>query len=56
MSGNPFDVIGAISAGMRAAWVKRATNAIFDPWTIEPTLTVASLDELPDKFADYPDP
>lgn len=43
ISSNPFDVIGAISAGMRAAWVKRSPDALFDPWGIEPTLTVSSL-------------
>src|SRR5210317_292098 len=39
ISGNPFDVIGAISAGMRGAWVRRTKDAIFDPWGIEPTIT-----------------
>jgi len=53
ISSNPFDVIGAISAGMRAAWVKRSDNAIFDPWEIEPTLTVRSLDELDEKLAGF---
>jgi 2-haloacid dehalogenase len=48
ISGNPFDVIGAISAGMRGAWVRRSEEAIFDPWGIEPTVTVASLRELAD--------
>lgn len=43
ISGNPFDVIGAISAGMRGAWVKRDANAVFDPWEIDPTVTVNSL-------------
>ena len=46
VSGNPFDVIGAISAGMRGAWVKRSPQAIFDPWEIEPTITIGSLSEL----------
>jgi 2-haloacid dehalogenase len=50
ISSNPFDVIGAISAGMRAAWVQRSAGSIFDPWGIEPTLTVASLGELKDKI------
>jgi 2-haloacid dehalogenase len=36
---------------MRAAWVKRSDEAIFDPWGIEPTITVASLNELDEKFA-----
>lgn len=46
ISGNPFDVIGALSAGMRAAWVRRSPEALFDPWGIEPTLSVNSLSEL----------
>ncbi len=43
ISSNPFDVIGAISSGMRAAWIKRSPDAIFDPWGIEPTLTANNL-------------
>lgn len=50
ISGNPFDVIGAISAGMRAAWVRRSPDTVYDPWEIEPTLTVAGLVELQEKF------
>jgi 2-haloacid dehalogenase len=50
ISGNPFDVIGAISAGMHAAWVQRSEDAIFDPWGIEPTVTVTSLRELADSI------
>ena len=46
ISSNPFDVIGAISSGMRAAWVKRSPDALFDPWGVDPTLTVTSLLEL----------
>ncbi len=51
ISSNPFDVIGAISAGMHAAWVKRSKSAIFDPWGIEPTITIENLGELHDKLA-----
>lgn len=43
VSGNSFDVIGALSAGMRGAWVKRLKNAVFDPWEFEPTITVETL-------------
>ncbi|MCU7933131.1 MAG: haloacid dehalogenase type II [Candidatus Thiodiazotropha sp. (ex Codakia rugifera)] len=50
ISSNPFDVIGAISAGMKAAWVQRSQEAIFDPWGIEPTVTVGSLSELIEKI------
>ena len=50
ISSNPFDVIGAISAGMKSAWVRRSPEAIFDPWGIEPTITVNSLLELDKKI------
>jgi len=50
ISGNPFDVIGAISAGMRAAWVRRSPDSLFDPWAIEPTLTVQGLSELHERI------
>ncbi len=43
ISSNPFDVLGALSEGMRAAWVKRSDQAIFDPWGVEPTVTISSL-------------
>ena len=48
ISGNPFDVIGAISSGMRGAWVKRSEQACFDPWEIQPTTTVTNIGELKD--------
>jgi 2-haloacid dehalogenase len=50
ISSNPFDVIGALSAGMRAAWVKRSPDALFDPWGIEPTLTVNGLLNLAEQI------
>lgn len=50
ISSNPFDVIGAISSGMKSAWVRRSAEAIFDPWGIDPTITVGSLVELGDKI------
>ena len=43
ISSNPFDVIGAISNGMRSVWIKRTPNAIFDPWEIEPTAIAESI-------------
>jgi 2-haloacid dehalogenase len=46
ISSNPFDVLGALSAGMKSAWVQRSPEAIFDPWGIEPTITVTSLTAL----------
>ena len=53
ISSNPFDVIGAVSVGMQAAWVQRSKEAIFDPWKIEPTLTVESLADLHNKISSY---
>lgn len=53
ISSNPFDVIGAISAGMKSAWVQRSLEAIFDPWGIEPTVRVGSLTELQEAIAQY---
>lgn len=50
ISGNPFDVIGARSAGMHAAWVQHDPAMVFDPWGIEPDLTVAGLDELANRL------
>jgi 2-haloacid dehalogenase len=46
VSANPFDVIGAVSAGMRGAWLRRSPRAVFDPWEVRPTLTVTGLPEL----------
>ena len=46
ISSNPFDVIGAVSAGMKSVWVRRSKDAVFDPWGIEPTVIVESLNEL----------
>ncbi len=46
ISSNPFDVIGAISVNMNAAWVQRSGTEIFDPWGITPSITVKSLSGL----------
>jgi 2-haloacid dehalogenase len=43
VSGNAFDIIGAHAAGWQTAWVKRDPAAVFDPWDIEPTVTVVEL-------------
>lgn len=53
ISGNPFDVIGAVSAGMCAAWVKRTSDSIFDPWGINPTIEVTSLLDIGEQIAAY---
>jgi|SRR5215467_6977704 len=46
VSGNPFDVIGAKSAHLRAAWVKRSPEAVFDPWEFDPDIVISDLLEL----------
>ena len=51
VSSNPFDVIGAISAGLKAVWVQRSKEVTFDPWDISPTITVNNLFELEEFFA-----
>jgi 2-haloacid dehalogenase len=43
VSSNPFDVIGAKAAHLRAAWVKRSSEAVFDPWEFEPDIVVRDL-------------
>ena len=53
ISSNPFDVIGAASYGMKTAWVKRSSEAIFDPWDIEPTEIVSGITELSSKLENY---
>lgn len=46
VSGNPFDVLGAQHCGWNTAWVRRDATAVFDPWGVEPTVTIADLREL----------
>jgi 2-haloacid dehalogenase len=50
VSSNPFDVIGAKTAGLRAAWVCRSPRAILDPWGVEPDLVVSDLIELSERL------
>ena len=52
ISSNPFDVIGAVSSGLRGVWVRRFAESIFDPWGIEPTITISSLRALGDQVSD----
>jgi 2-haloacid dehalogenase len=50
ISSNAWDVIGAKSAGLRAVWVRRKLDVVFDPWHIEPDLVVESLEQLAEKL------
>lgn len=51
VSGNAWDVIGARSAGLDAAWVRRSSRSVFDPWGIEASLVIASLADLAEELA-----
>lgn len=51
VSSNGFDVIGAVSAGMKAAWLRRSDSVVLDPWDIAPTLVLDSLDQLAQKIS-----
>ena len=52
VSANAWDVLGAKSAGLRAAWVRRSARAHWDGAGIgEPDVIVASLAELPEALA-----
>lgn len=46
ISSNPFDVIGAKSAGLNTAWIQRDLNNIFDPWEYTPDFTAKDLIEF----------
>jgi 2-haloacid dehalogenase len=46
ISSNPFDVIGAKATHLKAAWVKRNPEAVFDPWEFEPDTVVGDLTAL----------
>jgi len=46
VSGNSFDVIGARSAGLRAAWLRRDPGVALDPWGIEPDVVLSTLGDL----------
>lgn len=50
VSSNAWDVIGAKNAGLKAAWIKRSPDAVFDPWEVEPDLVAADLRELAPKL------
>jgi 2-haloacid dehalogenase len=52
ISSNPWDVIGARSAGLSSAWVQRSDEKIYDPWGVEPNVSVRSLIDLPAALAD----
>ncbi|MCL6414787.1 haloacid dehalogenase type II [Aestuariirhabdus sp. Z084] len=52
VSSNPFDVIGGISCNMKAAWIQRNQEIVFDHFGIQPNLILPSLSHIP-KTLDY---
>ncbi|GGB81682.1 haloacid dehalogenase [Marinobacterium zhoushanense] len=46
VSSNPWDVIGAKCAGLKAVWVQRDPASLFDPWDVVPDMVVKDLVEL----------
>jgi 2-haloacid dehalogenase len=46
VSANPFDVIGAKSAKLKGAWIRRNPETVFDPWEFEPDIQVSNLTDL----------
>lgn len=50
VSSNSWDVIGASSAGIKAAWVRRKPDQVFDPWGVEPDVVVENLEELSERL------
>jgi 2-haloacid dehalogenase len=49
ISSNPFDVIGAMQAGMQAAWIDRS-NGLFDTLGPRPEMVVKTLVELVERL------
>lgn len=43
VSSNPFDVIGAKATHLKAVWIRRNAEAVFDPWEFEPDIVVSDL-------------
>jgi 2-haloacid dehalogenase len=52
VSSNPFDVIGAKSAGLKAAWIRRKADSIFDPWDFYPDLIARDLLEFGEQLGE----
>lgn len=46
VSSNPFDVLGAQSAGIKTVWLQRSVDVPFDPWGVEPDRVIRRLTEL----------
>ena len=57
VSGNPFDIVGARSVGMQAAWIDRAGNGWVDQLiqepTGKPTVIVKDLEQVVDALKQH---
>jgi 2-haloacid dehalogenase len=45
-SSNGWDAIGAKAAGLQAAWIKRNSDDVLDPWGISPDLVASNLGDF----------
>ncbi len=50
ISGNPFDILGALGQGLPTVWLQREENIVFDPWDSKPTVVIRSLVDLTTVF------
>ncbi len=50
ISGNPFDLLGALNCGLNAAWVRRSPDAPFDPWGPQPNCQIRDLTQLAEEL------
>lgn len=46
ISANSFDIIGAAACGIKTIWLKRMSNAVYDPFGIPSTKEIMNLSEL----------
>ncbi|MGQ7957074.1 haloacid dehalogenase type II [Pseudomonas sp. SP16.1] len=46
VSSNPFDVLGAVHCGLRSVWLRRDPASQFDPWDLQPDLTLDDFGEV----------
>ena len=53
VSSNPFDVIGAKSAGLKAVWIKRKSQTAFDSWGINPDMIARDLIDFAERLASW---
>lgn len=52
VSSNSFDIIGAASSGWNTVWVNRNSQLVFDPWKLEPSVSINNLSELSSRVFD----